>query len=310
MVEAGRDPKRKRDKCSKVDAWQRFLQNDLFFSSFIFFIYWQVELFYFYSFFFCWCVNYYFFFVCLVSVNFFFIHLLYFTLFYFLLIFTVELALSFALFVYCYLLLFFCCCLIFLLVFYFVDFLFFYLHGFSVVFFFFQSLIALGTSSLCLVMFALGVGCTAPPFRGRVSKGSKLCNWWFGKVRGLINKIWWIWYFEETVDDGVGRTMPRRGAESGCSPLWLFMAGRSGRWCQLFCFYPFENPWRLLAGCWNGEKVLAQLLPGWNYGARGHVCCDPSPPMRVSSDATHKQLLRLMMLTIAGSPLGMENCWG
>ena len=27
-----------------------------------------------------------------------------------------------------------------------------------------------------------------------------------------------------------------------------------------------------------------------------------------SPDATHKQLLRLMMLTIAGSPLGMKYC--
>ena len=101
--------------------------------------------------------------------------------------------------------------------------------------------------------------------------------------------------------------MPGRGAVSGCSPLWLVMAGRSGRWCQLLCFFlSFENPWRLLARCWNGEKFLAQLLLGWNYEARGHICYEP--PMRVSPDATHKQLLRLMMLTIAGSPLGMKYC--
>ena len=28
-----------------------------------------------------------------------------------------------------------------------------------------------------------------------------------------------MWYFEETVDNGVGRTMPVRGAVSGCFPL-------------------------------------------------------------------------------------------
>ena len=53
---------------------------------------------------------------------------------------------------------------------------------------------------------------------------------------------------------------------------------------------------------------LAQLLPGWNDGARGHICCEP--PMRVSPDPTHRQLLRLMMLTIAGSPLDMEYFGG
>ena len=99
--------------------------------------------------------------------------------------------------------------------------------------------------------------------------------------------------------------MPGRGAVSGCSPSggsWLADL-RDGVNCFVF-LNPFENPWRLLAGCWNGEKFQAQL--GWNYGARGHICCDP--PMRVSPDATHKQLLRLMMLTIAGGPLSIEYC--
>ena len=91
-------------------------------------------------------------------------------------------------------------------------------------------------------------------------------------------------------------------------PPWLVMAERSERWCQLLCFLSLENPWRFQAGCLNGEKFVAQLLLGWNYGPMSHICCDP--PMRVSPDATHKQLLRLMMLTIAGSPLGMEYCWG
>ena len=100
--------------------------------------------------------------------------------------------------------------------------------------------------------------------------------------------------------------MPGRGAVSSCSPSgWSWLADlRDGVNC--FVFLSFENPWRLLAGCWNGEKFLAQLLLSWNYGARGHICYEP--PMRVSPDETHTQLLRLMMLTISGSSLGMEYC--
>ena len=52
---------------------------------------------------------------------------------------------------------------------------------------FFVSLIALGTSSLRLIVFPLGVGCTGAPFRGLVSRGSKLYKWWFGKASGLID---------------------------------------------------------------------------------------------------------------------------
>ena len=63
---------------------------------------------------------------------------------------------------------------------------------------------------------------------------------------------------------------------------WLDDLG-DGVNCFVF-FLSFENPWRLLARCWNDEKFLAQLLLGWNYKARGHICCDP--PMRVSPDAT------------------------
>ena len=61
--------------------------------------------------------------------------------------------------------------------------------------------------------------------------------------------------------------MPRHRAVSGSSPSgWSWLADLRDD-VNCFGFYPFENPWRLLAGCWNGEKFLAQLLPGWNYGA-------------------------------------------
>ena len=47
------------------------------------------------------------------------------------------------------------------------------------------------------------------------------------------------------------------------------------------------------------KVFLVQLLPGWNEGPKGHIFCNPfnrGPP-----DGTYKQLLRLMMLTIARS---------
>ena len=75
--------------------------------------------------------------------------------------------------VYCCLFLFFCCLFFFSFFFFLHGFSVFYLHGFLEGF---VSLIALSTSSLRLAMSTLGVGCTAPPFRGRVSKGSKLCH--------------------------------------------------------------------------------------------------------------------------------------
>ena len=116
---------------------------------------------------------------------------------------------------------------------------------------------------------------------------------------------------KETVDDGLGGRCLGAGRCPVAPPSgwsWLDDLGEpSPRSIALFFFFfSFENLWRLLARCWNGEKFLAQLLLGWNYEASGHICCEP--PTKVSPDATHKQLLRLMMLTIAGSPLGMKYC--
>ena len=44
-------------------------------------------------------------------------------------------------------------------------------------------------------------------------------------------------YFEGTVNDGSGRTIPGHRAGSGCPHPWLVMAGRSWRLCQLFLIY-------------------------------------------------------------------------
>ena len=138
--------------------------------------------------------------------------------------------------------------------------------------FFFVSLIALGTSSLRLVVSPWGVGYTAPPFRGEVSKGSKLYNWWFGKASGLIDTNWWICYFEETVDDGLGGRCLDVGRCPVAPPPWLVMAGRSGRYCQLLCFFfCFFYLLKIHGDCWQGagmeKKVLAQLLLGWEVNS-------------------------------------------
>ena len=80
---------------------------------------------------------------------------------------------------------------------------------------FFVSLTALGTSSLRLILFPWG-GCTGAPFRGLVSRGSKLYKWWFGRASGLVDMELMKWY-RGNGWRWVGKTIPGRGAVSGCS---------------------------------------------------------------------------------------------
>ena len=72
--------------------------------------------------------------------------------------------------------------------------------------------------------------------------------------------------------------MPGREVASGCSPSGWSWLTDLGDGVNCFVFYLLK----IHGDCWNGKKFLAQLLLGWNYGARGHICCDP--PMRVSPD--------------------------
>ena len=231
----------------------------------------------------------------------------------FLLILGIEPALSFAL-------LFIVICL----------FLFFFLNGFSVVFFFFVCKFNCSwhffTSSGHV---PLGVGCTAPPFRGRVSKGSKLYNWWFGKASGLIDTNWWTWYFEETVDDGLGG----RCLDAGRCPVarsWLVMAGRSGRWCQLlfFSFYLLK----IHGDCWQGagmkQKVPCSTVAGFGGGefhsAFRNIIPVTTPielwrllmfPRRKEKGETNPKILLNCWVGVVKIPLcsdGLENgakCW-
>ena len=80
---------------------------------------------------------------------------------------------------------------------------------------FFVSLTALGTSSLRLIVFPWG-GCTGAPFRGLVSRVSKLYKWWFGRASGLVDMELMKWY-RGNGWRWVGKTIPGRGAVSGCS---------------------------------------------------------------------------------------------
>ena len=80
----------------------------------------------------------------------------------------------------------------------------------------------------------------------------------------LGKRVAWLTRFdghgtEETVDDELGGRCLGAGRCPVAPPSgwsWLDDLG-DGVNCFV-CFFSFENPWRLLARCWNGEKFLAQ----------------------------------------------------
>ena len=140
----------------------------------------------------------------------------------------------------------------FLIYFYFIYFFlflfFFYLHGFSgFIFCKFDCSWHFFTSSDRVS--PVGGSAREPRFadwyRGVVS----YTNDDFGKWVAWLTWNWWNGT-EETVDDGLGRRYLGAGRCPVAPPHWLVMAGRSGRWCQLLCFFlflSFENPWWLMA---------------------------------------------------------------
>ena len=111
---------------------------------------------------------------------------------------------------------------LFILFYFFFNLIYFYFFYFCFTFMdflglFFVSLTALGTSSLRLIVFPWGgVGCTGAPFRGLVSRGSKLYKWWFWRASGLVDMELMKWY-RGNGWRWVGKTIPGRGAVSGCS---------------------------------------------------------------------------------------------
>ena len=136
--------------------------------------------------------------------------------------------------------------LIYLFIFYFLFLFFFTFMDFLGLFF--VSLTALGTSSLRLIVFPPG-GCTGAPFRGLVSRGSKLYKWWFGRASGLVDmelmemvprkRLTMGWE-----DDTWARGSVRLLLPTGWS--WLDDLG-DGVNCFVFFFLSFENPWWLMA---------------------------------------------------------------
>ena len=104
---------------------------------------------------------------------------------------------------------------IFILFIFFFIFIFFYFHGFSgFIFCKFDCSWHFFTSSDRVPLG--GVGCTGAPFRGLVSRVSKLYKWWFGRASGLVDMELMKWY-RGNGWRWVGKTIPGRGAVSGCS---------------------------------------------------------------------------------------------
>ena len=59
---------------------------------------------------------------------------------------------------------------------------------------------------------------------------------------------------EETVDDGLGRRYLGAGRCPVAPPPWLVIAGRSGRWCQLLCFFSYLL--KIHGDWWLAERKL------------------------------------------------------
>ena len=293
MVEVGRDLKGRE---TKVRRWMRdrFLQNN-----FILYI-WQLKLFCFYLSVNCLLLI---FFCCLICVDFFcyplffcflfvFFFLLYFALF-FVNLGGTELALSFTL-------LFIVICLFYL-------FIFFYLHGFSgFIFCNFNCSWHFFTSS------------DRVPPGGLVSRGPRFGDCYRGVVSytndELGKRVGWLrridgYGTEETVDDGLGGRCLGAG-RCPVAPPWLVMAGRSGRWCQLLCFF-FLIFWKSMgiAGKvleWI-KKVPCSTVAG--LGGEFHSAFRNIIPF-----TTPIELQRLLMLPRRKergetSPKILLNCW-
>ena len=167
-----------------------------------------------------------------------------------------------------------CCLLLFVyFIFFFFNLIYFY---FLFLFFtfmdflglFFVSLTALGTSSLRLIVF---------PWGG--ARGPRFADWYRGVVSytsdelgGRVAWLTWNWWngTEETVDDRLGRRYLGAGRCPVAPPPWLVMAGRSGRWCQLLCFF-FLIFWKsMVIDGWETCFVCCRgqwRPPGWEVNS-------------------------------------------
>ena len=105
--------------------------------------------------------------------------------------------------------------------------------------------------------------------------------------------------FEEKFNDGAGRTIPWHGKMSSCSP---HSAGHRGPIREtavivfnIYMCIPY-NPWRLPAIFSYDERY--SKINCYRVGMRRSGAIYAETPKKVSPNATHKPLLRLMMLTL------------
>ena len=204
-------------------------------------------------------------------------------------------------------------CYLFILFYFFFNLIYFYFFYFCFTFMdflglFFVSLTALGTSSLRLIVFPWGGGCTGAPFRGLVSRGSKLYKWWFWRASGLVDMELMKWY-RGNGWRWVGKTIPGRGAVSGCSPpgwSWLDDLG-DGVNCFVFFSYLLKihgDWWLRDLFCLLQGAVKAPMLGSEFHGAFWNI-------IPVTTPIELRRLLMLPRRKERGetSPKILLNCW-
>ena len=173
---------------------------------------------------------------------------------------------------------------------------------------FFVSLTALGTSSLRLIVF---------PWGG--ARGPRFADWYRGVVSytsddlgGRVAWLTWNWWngTEETVDDGLGRRYLGAGRCPVAPPPWLVMAGRSGRWCQLLCFF-FSYLLKIHGDWWLRDLfcLLQGAVRAPRLGSEFHSAFWNIIP--VTTPIEQRRLLMLPRRKERGetSPKILLNCW-
>ena len=165
----------------------------------------------------------------------------------------------------------------------------------------------------------------SPHFDLGYCRVNELCNWCVRRLEVhemMLLKEEEMYILEETVNAELGAWSQGVDAELSSSFPWLVVVAWSGRWCGLFLIYIyiyivffFKNPWRLAARCWRWVKNIPGIYC-YQVGMRDQEPHLLRTPKMVSPDATHKQLLRFLMLTITGSwerkplsPRGLVVIW-
>ena len=173
---------------------------------------------------------------------------------------------------------------------------------------FFVSLTALGTSSLRLIVFPWG-GCTGAPFRGLVSRGSKLYKWWFGKASGLIDIELMNMVPRKRLTMGWEDDTWARGGVRLLLPLGWSWLDDLGNGCQLLCFLFFFYLLKIHGDWWLRDLIclLQGAVKAPRLGGEFH-----SAFWNIILVTTPIELRRLLMLPRRkerGSPKILLNCW-